>query len=75
MEPIEIDLSSEEPHIFNECPLCGHGFHVKVTPTGNCPKCGLAYTMEQILGSTSISVGWVLTQDQYQTIFGNNKMN
>jgi hypothetical protein len=75
MEPFVLDLSSNEPHIFNDCPLCGHEFHVKVAATGNCPNCGLAYTMEQVLGGTDISVGWVLTIEQYRAIFGDKKLN
>lgn len=75
MDMIEIDLSSDQPHIFNDCPMCKHEFHVKVTATGNCPKCGAAYTMERIPGSGDISVGWQLTFDQYQTLFGDKKLN
>jgi len=54
-----IDMSSELPHINNECPACQHIWMDKVKAAGKCPSCAAEYTMEgyQVPGG-EITISW-----------------
>ena len=42
-----LNLSSNEPHIWNDCPVCGEHWMCKVENKGNCPGCSLEYKMKK----------------------------
>jgi hypothetical protein len=61
LSSVMIDMSSDEWHITNECPVCGHAWMDKVKAAGACPSCNNEYTMAgmEILGG-EITISWQL---------------
>jgi len=62
-----LDMSSNEPHVTNECPFCDHVWMDLVKPEGKCPCCHRAYTMEK-LESGQISIGWSISIEEAATL-------
>ena len=60
-----LDMSSDHPHVNNECPFCNHVWMDKVKPSGECPKCKHAYTMEE-MPDGAVSIRWTLTSEEME---------
>jgi hypothetical protein len=58
-----LDMSSDQPHVNNECPFCGHVWMDKVKPSGECLKCGHAYAMKE-MPDGAISISWTATAEE-----------
>jgi hypothetical protein len=60
-----LDMSSNEPHITNDCPFCGAWEMLPAVATeSKCKQCGAHFTFSEMQASGEIIVEWTATPEQ-----------
>jgi uncharacterized protein (DUF983 family) len=71
-----LDMSSNQPHITNDCPFCGAWEMLPAVATeSKCKQCGAHFTFSEMQASGEIIVEWTATPEQLAAVQSEYKAN